>query len=52
MMFEGTTIIAVKRDNQVAIGGDGQVTFAEKTIFKAKAKKVRYLYNGQILRKS
>ncbi len=49
MMFEGTTIIAVKRDNQVAIGGDGQVTFAEKTIFKAKAKKVRYLYNGQIL---
>ena len=48
-MFKGTTIVAVRKDNQVAIGGDGQVTFAEKTVFKATAKKVRRLYHGKIL---
>jgi ATP-dependent HslUV protease subunit HslV len=48
-VFKGTTIVAVRKDNQVAIGGDGQVTFAEKTVFKATAKKVRRLYHGKIL---
>ncbi len=48
-MFTGTTIIAVRRGKEVAIGGDGQITLAEKTIFKAKAKKIRRLYEGKIL---
>ncbi|RLC47808.1 MAG: HslU--HslV peptidase proteolytic subunit [Candidatus Cloacimonadota bacterium] len=47
-MFKGTTIIGVKRYNKVAIGGDGQVTF-ENTILKESAKKVRTLYNGNVL---
>lgn len=45
----GTTICAVKRGNQIAIAGDGQVTMGEHTIFKSTAKKVRKLYNGQVL---
>ena len=48
MQMHGTTIIAVKKDNQVAIGGDGQVTLGS-TIFKAKSQKIRTLYNGEIL---
>ncbi len=48
-MFTGTTIIALRRGKEVAIGGDGQITLAEKTIFKAKAKKIRRLYDGKIL---
>ena len=49
MTMMGTTICAVKRGNQVAIAGDGQVTMGEHTIFKASARKVRKLYNGQVL---
>jgi ATP-dependent HslUV protease subunit HslV len=44
----GTTIIAVKRDGRVALGGDGQVTFGN-TIMKAGARKIRRLYNDQVL---
>ena len=36
-----TTILAVKKDNQVAIAGDGQVTMGENVIMKHSAKKVR-----------
>ena len=49
MEMRGTTICAVKRGDQVAIAGDGQVTFGENTVFKSSAKKVRRLYNGQVL---
>lgn len=49
MAMMGTTICAVKRGDQVAIAGDGQVTMGEHTIFKASARKVRRLYNGQVL---
>lgn len=49
MSLKGTTICAVKRGNQVAIAGDGQVTMGESTIFKSSAKKVRRLYNGQVV---
>lgn len=49
MAMMGTTICAVKRGDQVAIAGDGQVTMGEQTIFKASARKVRRLYNGQVL---
>ncbi|MBR6755326.1 MAG: ATP-dependent protease subunit HslV [Peptococcaceae bacterium] len=44
-----TTILAVKKGNQVAIAGDGQVTMGEKVIMKHSAKKVRKLYNGQVV---
>lgn len=48
-MFHGTTIVAVKKDNKVAIAGDGQVTFGNNTIMKHQAKKVRKLYNQKVL---
>jgi ATP-dependent HslUV protease subunit HslV len=48
MELHGTTIIAVKRNDKVAIGGDGQVTLGD-IIFKAKSQKIRTLYNGEIL---
>src|ERR687883_1650370 len=43
-----TTVLAVRRDNRVAVAGDGQVTF-DKTIMKANARKVRRLYNDKII---
>lgn len=46
--FRGTTILAVRKDNQVALGGDGQVSFGN-TILKANAKKIRKLFNNQVL---
>lgn len=49
MTMRGTTICAVKRGNQVAIAGDGQVTMGENTVFKSSARKVRRLYNGQVV---
>lgn len=48
-MLTGTTILCVKKDKEVAIGGDGQVTFGNNTIMKAHACKIRKLYHGQIL---
>jgi ATP-dependent HslUV protease subunit HslV len=44
----GTTILAVRRGNQVALAGDGQVTLKD-TIMKHRAKKVRKIYNDKIL---
>lgn len=41
-MFEGTTIIGVRRGNQVSMGGDGQVSFGDN-IVKHGAKKIRVL---------
>ena len=49
MSMMGTTICAVRRGDQVAIAGDGQVTMGENTVFKSSAKKVRRLYNGQVI---
>ncbi len=48
-MFEGTTIVAVKIDQKVAIAGDGQVTFGNNTIVKHGARKVRRLYEGKVI---
>ncbi|WP_075860181.1 ATP-dependent protease subunit HslV [Carboxydothermus pertinax] len=48
-MFEGTTIIAVKKGPEVAIGGDGQVTFGQQTVIKRRANKIRKLYRGKVL---
>lgn len=46
--FRGTTILSVRRGNQVVIGGDGQVTLGN-TVMKGNARKVRRLYKDQIL---
>ena len=46
--YRGTTILSVRRGNRVALGGDGQVTLGN-IVSKASARKVRTLYNGQIL---
>jgi ATP-dependent HslUV protease subunit HslV len=48
-MFHATTIVAVKRDGKVAIAGDGQVTFAQNTIIKKSAKKLRRLYKDKVV---
>lgn len=44
----GTTILSVRRNNQVAIGGDGQVSMGN-TIVKNNARKIRRLYHDQII---
>lgn len=46
--FRGTTILSVRRNGKVVIGGDGQVTVGP-TIMKSNARKVRRLYNGTVL---
>ncbi len=47
-LFHGTTILLVKRGNSSAIAGDGQVTLGD-TIIKQSARKIRRMYNDQIL---
>ncbi|MCW8917256.1 MAG: ATP-dependent protease subunit HslV [Gammaproteobacteria bacterium] len=46
--YRGTTIIAVRRDGQVVIGGDGQVSLGN-TIMKGNARKVRRLYHERVV---
>lgn len=46
--FRGTTIVSVRRQGEVVIGGDGQVSFGN-TVMKGNARKVRRLYHGQVL---
>ena len=46
--FHGTTIISVRRGDQVCIGGDGQVTLGN-TVMKGNARKVRRLYQNKVL---
>ncbi len=48
MEIHGTTILAVRRGDQVAVGGDGQVTI-ENTVMKHGAKKVRRLYQSRVV---
>ncbi len=47
--LKGTTICAVRRNGEIAIAGDGQVTMGEHTIFKSTARKVRRLYNDEVV---
>ena len=49
MEMRGTTILAVHKDGQCAVAGDGQVTFGENSIMKATAHKVRRLYHDQVV---
>jgi ATP-dependent HslUV protease subunit HslV len=44
----GTTILAVRRNGAVAMGGDGQVTLGA-TVMKGNAKKVRRLFDNKVL---
>lgn len=46
--YRGTTILSVRRNGKVVIGGDGQVSMGN-TILKGNAKKVRRLYNNQVI---
>ena len=46
--FHGTTIVSVRRDGRVAIGGDGQVSMGN-TVMKGNARKVRRLYRDNVI---
>jgi ATP-dependent HslUV protease subunit HslV len=46
--FHGTTILSVRRNNHVALGGDGQVTLGN-IVIKATARKIRRLYHDKVL---
>ncbi len=47
-LFHGTTILSVRRDGAVALGGDGQVTLGS-VVIKATARKVRRIHNDRVL---
>ncbi len=46
--YRGTTILSVRRNGKVVIGGDGQVTLGN-TVMKGNARKVRRLYQNQVI---
>ncbi len=46
--FHGTTILCVRKNGRVALGGDGQVTLGQ-TVMKHNAKKIRKMYNDNLL---
>ena len=48
MHIRGTTILAIKKDDKIAVAGDGQVTL-DTTILKHGARKVRRLYNNEVI---
>ncbi|CDI02085.1 MAG: ATP-dependent protease subunit HslV [Candidatus Competibacter denitrificans] len=46
--MHGTTVLAVRRNGRVVIGGDGQVTLGN-TVMKGNARKVRRLYQNKVI---
>ena len=48
MKMHATTILSVRRDGKVVVGGDGQVTLGQ-TVMKATAKKVRRMHDGKVV---
>jgi ATP-dependent HslUV protease subunit HslV len=46
--YHGTTILSVRRDSKVVIGGDGQVSLGD-TVMKGNARKVRRLYENNVI---
>lgn len=46
--YRGTTILSVRRGNEVVIGGDGQVSMGN-TVVKSTARKIRRLYNDKVI---
>lgn len=49
MSLKGTTILAVKKNGECAIAGDGQVTMGESIVMKKGAKKVRRLFDDKVV---
>lgn len=47
--FHSTTICAVEKDGKFAMAGDGQVTMGESVVMKGTARKVRRIYNDQVI---
>ena len=47
--LKGTTIVAVKKDGVTALAGDGQVTLSQSVVMKSNAKKVRRIFNGEVI---
>lgn len=47
--FHATTILAIQHDGESAMAGDGQVTMGEQVIMKGTARKVRKMYNDEVL---
>lgn len=47
--YHGTTILSVRRNGKVIIGGDGQVTVGNAVVMKSNARKVRKLYQESVL---
>lgn len=47
-MIHATTILCIRRDSHVAIGGDGQVTMGN-TILKQNARKIRKMYHDKVI---
>ena len=47
--LKGTTIVAVKRNNETVIAGDGQVTMSQSVIMKSSAVKVRRIFNDKVV---
>lgn len=47
--YHGTTILSVRRNGKVVIGGDGQVTVGNAIVMKSNARKVRKLYQEKVL---
>jgi ATP-dependent HslUV protease subunit HslV len=47
-MFRGTTIVCVRKNNEIALAGDGQVTLGN-TVMKHGARKLRRMYDDQVL---
>ncbi|CAN5352501.1 ATP-dependent protease subunit HslV [soil metagenome] len=46
--IRSTTVLLVRRNNEIAMAGDGQVTLGE-TVIKGNARKVRRIYNDKVL---
>ena len=46
--YRGTTVLSVRRGNQVVIGADGQVTLGN-TVMKGNARKLRRLYKDKVI---
>ena len=46
--YRGTTILSVRRNDRVVIGGDGQVSFGN-TVMKGNARKIRRLHNDEVI---
>ncbi len=48
-LFHATTILAVQHNGQTAMAGDGQVTMGESVIMKSTARKIRKIYNDEVI---